>query len=431
MSSNWELKEKSTGVLKTTVDGEKWEKAQDKAFKKLASKLSIPGFRAGKVPAAMAKKHIATQQILVEAIDEVATEALMEGIKEHEIQIIARPALDIEAMDEKSVTLVFDIQVKPEVKLGDYTNLGVKKDSVRVLKKDIEEQIKHMQERYAELEIKEEGAVENGDTAVIDFEGFKDGVAFDGGKGENYPLVIGSGSFIPGFEEQLIGMKAEESKDIEVTFPENYQEASLAGQPVIFKVCVHEIKTKVLPEYNDELVKMANIENVNNVKEFEAYLKEDLKKHKEEDAENKYTNDCLTKVVDNATVEIPQVMIDEECDQMVNDFKQRLAQQGMTLDQFTQFTGQNEDVIREQMAVDAANKVKVRLVLETVAKEENVEVAEEKIEAEYARIADLYKMEVDKVKALVSADSIAYDLKLREAIEIVKKNKAAKKTENE
>lgn len=431
MSSNWELKEKSTGVLKTTVDGEKWEKAQDKAFKKLASKLSIPGFRAGKVPAAMAKKHIATQQILVEAIDEVATEALMEGIKEHEIQIIARPALDIEAMDEKSVTLVFDIQVKPEVKLGDYTNLGVKKDNVRVLKKDIEEQIKHMQERYAELEIKEEGTVENGDTAVIDFEGFKDGVAFDGGKGENYPLVIGSGSFIPGFEEQLIGMKAEESKDIEVTFPENYQEASLAGQPVIFKVCVHEIKTKVLPEYNDELVKMANIENVNNVKEFEAYLKEDLKKHKEEDAENKYTNDCLTKVVDNATVEIPQVMIDEECDQMVNDFKQRLAQQGMTLEQFTQFTGQNEDVIREQMAVDAANKVKVRLVLEAVAKEENVEVAEEKIEAEYARIADLYKMEVDKVKALVSADSIAYDLKLREAIEIVKKNEATKKTENE
>ena len=431
MSSNWELKEKSTGVLKTTVDGEKWEKAQDKAFKKLASKLSIPGFRAGKVPAAMAKKHIATQQILVEAIDEVATEALMEGIKEHEIQIIARPALDIEAMDEKSVTLVFDIQVKPEVKLGDYTNLGVKKDNVRVLKKDIEEQIKHMQERYAELEIKEEGAVENGDTAVIDFEGFKDGVAFDGGKGENYPLVIGSGSFIPGFEEQLIGMKAEESKDIEVTFPENYQEASLAGQPVIFKVCVHEIKTKVLPEYNDELVKMANIENVNNVKEFEAYLKEDLKKHKEEDAENKYTNDCLTKVVDNATVEIPQVMIDEECDQMVNDFKQRLAQQGMTLEQFTQFTGQNEDVIREQMAVDSANKVKVRLVLEAVAKEENVEVAEEKIEAEYARIADLYKMEVDKVKALVSADSIAYDLKLREAIEIVKKNEATKKTENE
>lgn len=431
MSSNWELKEKSTGVLKTTVDGEKWEKAQDKAFKKLASKLSIPGFRAGKVPTAMAKKHIATQQILVEAIDEVATEALMEGIKEHEIQIIARPALDIEAMDEKSVTLVFDIQVKPEVKLGDYTNLGVKKDNVRVLKKDIEEQIKHMQERYAELEIKEEGAVENGDTAVIDFEGFKDGVAFDGGKGENYPLVIGSGSFIPGFEEQLIGMKAEESKDIEVTFPENYQEASLAGQPVIFKVCVHEIKTKVLPEYNDELVKMANIENVNNVKEFEAYLKEDLKKHKEEDAENKYTNDCLTKVVDNATVEIPQVMIDEECDQMVNDFKQRLAQQGMTLEQFTQFTGQNEDVIREQMAVDAANKVKVRLVLEAVAKEENVEVAEEKIEAEYARIADLYKMEVDKVKALVSADSIAYDLKLREAIEIVKKNEATKKTENE
>ncbi len=429
--STWELKEKSAGVLKTTIEGDQWSKAQDKAFKKIVSKLSLPGFRKGKVPSAIAKQHISSQEILINAVDEVATEALVQGIGEHDIQMIARPSLDIEAMDEKAVTLVYDIQVKPEVKLGQYTDLGVKKESTRVLKKDIEEQISRLQERYAELELKEEGSVENGDTAVIDFEGFKDGVAFDGGKGENYPLVIGSGSFIPGFEEQLIGMKPEETKEINVTFPENYQEASLAGQPVVFKVVVHEIKTKVLPEFNDELVKQANIENVTTTKEYEDYLKEDLKKRKENEAENKYTNDCLTKVVENAEVDVPQVMIDEECDRMVNDFKQRLAQQGFTMEQFTQMTGQQESDIRAGMAVDAENKVKVRLVLEAVAKVENVEISEESIDEEYKRIADAYGMESDKVKELISSDSIAYDLKLRKAIEIVKKSKPAKKTEKE
>lgn len=431
MSSNWKLKEKSTGVLKVTVEGETWSAAQDKAFKKIAAKLSLPGFRTGKVPTAIAKKHVSTQEILFEAIDEVATGALVEGIQENNIEMIARPALDVEAIDEKAVTLVFNIQVKPEVKLGEYTEFGIKKDTTRVLKKDIEEQVSRLQERYAELELKEDGTVENGDTAVIDFEGFKDGVAFDGGKGENYPLGIGSGAFIPGFEEQLVGMKVEETKDIDVTFPENYQEASLAGQPVVFKVTVHEIKTKVLPEFNDELVKMANIEGVETVKDYEAYIKADLKKRKEEDAENKYTNDCLTRVVDNAEVEIPQVMIDEECDHLMNDFKQRLTQQGFTMEMFASMTGQDEDAVRGQMLIDAENKVKVRLVLEAVAKEENIEINEDAVEKEYQRIADIYKMEIDKIKELISSDSISYDLKLREAIEVVKKNKPAKKTEKE
>ena len=211
MNSTWELKENSTGVLKVTVEGEAWSNAQDKAFKKLAGKISLPGFRAGKVPTAMAKKYISTQEILMNAVDVVATEALVSGVTEHQIQMIARPELDVEAIDEKAVTLVFNLQVKPEVTLGEYTNLGIKKESTRVLKKDVEAEITRLQERYAELELKEEGTVENGDTAVIDFEGFKDGVAFDGGKGDNYPLVIGSGSFIPGFEEQVIGMATGET----------------------------------------------------------------------------------------------------------------------------------------------------------------------------------------------------------------------------
>ena len=420
MNSTWELKENSTGVLKVTVDGEAWSNAQDKAFKKLANKISLPGFRAGKVPTAMAKKYISIQEILMNAVDVVATDALVSGVSEHQIQMIARPELDVEAIDEKAVTLVFNLQVKPEVTLGEYTNLGIKKESTRVLKKDVESEIARLQERYAELELKEEGTVENGDTAVIDFEGFKDGVAFDGGKGDNYPLVIGSGSFIPGFEEQVIGMATGETKDLEVTFPENYQEPTLAGQPVVFKVTVNEIKTKVLPEYNDELVQMLKQEGVTTTEKFEEFLKENLKKQKEADSERNYANECLAKVVENAKVEVPQIMIDEETDRMVEDFKNRLAQQGFSFEMYTQMTGMNEEVIREQMAKDAVNQVKSRLVLEAVADAEDIEISEEKVEEEYKTIAARYNMEVEKVKEVIPTENIAYDLRLQAAIEVVK-----------
>lgn len=420
MNSTWELKENSTGVLKVTVEGEAWSNAQDKAFKKLAGKISLPGFRAGKVPTAMAKKYISTQEILINAVDVVATEALVSGVTEHQIQMIARPELDVEAIDEKAVTLVFNLQVKPEVTLGEYTNLGIKKESTRVLKKDVEAEITRLQERYAELELKEEGTVENGDTAVIDFEGFKDGVAFDGGKGDNYPLVIGSGSFIPGFEEQVIGMATGETKDLEVTFPENYQEPTLAGQPVVFKVTVNEIKTKVLPEYNDELVQMLKQEGVTTTEQFEEFLKENLKKQKEADSERNYTNECVAKAVENATVEVPQIMIDEETDRMVEDFKNRLAQQGFSFEMYSQMTGTDEEALRGQMAADAVNQVKTRLVLDAVANEKEIEVTEERIEEEYSTIAARYSMEVEKVKELIPAENLAYDLRLQAAIEVVK-----------
>ena len=421
MNSTWELKEKSTGVLKVTVEGETWKKAQDKAFKKLATKLSLPGFRAGKVPTAMAKKYISVQETLMYAVDECATEALVSGISEHGLEMIAQPTLDVETINEEAVTLVFGVQVRPEVELGEYTNLGIKKDSTRVLKKDVEDRIAKLQERFAENELKEEGTVENGDTAVIDFEGFKDGVAFEGGKGTNYPLGIGSGAFIPGFEEQLVGMATGETKDITVTFPENYQEPTLAGKEVVFKVTVNEIKTKVLPEYNEELVKMANIENVTTVEEYEAHIKEEIKKAKEQDAETKYANDCLTAAVDNATVEVPQVLVDEEVDRMFTQFKQRLESQGFNFEMFSQMTGQDETVIRAQMETDALNTVKVRLVLDAVAKKEGIEVTEEQIEAEFALIAANYNMPVEEVKKYVTVDAVSYDLRLDAAKAIVLK----------
>ncbi len=415
MSSTWELKEKSQGLLKTTVDGETWKKAQDKAFNKLAKELTLPGFRVGKVPSSMAKKHISAQHILMEAVDLVASEALMAAVDEHNLWMIARPELGIESIDENAVQLSFTVTVKPEVKLGEYKGLEIKKDEVSVSDEDVENQCKALQQRYAELEVKEDGSVENGDTAVIDFEGFKDGVAFAGGKGDNYPLEIGSGAFIPGFEEQLIGMKSEETKDINVTFPEGYQEPTLAGQPAVFKVTVHEIKTKVLPEFNDELVKLAKIENVNTCEEFKEFVRKDMLAYKQRQADEKFTNDCLSAVVDACEVEIPQVMIDQETDNMVNEFAQRLAQQGFSLDQFKQMTGQSDEQIREQMSVDATNTVKVRLVLDAIAVAEGLEANEEEVNGEYARIADLYKMDVEKVKSLISADNIAYDLRLRRA----------------
>lgn len=421
MSSTWQLNEKSKGELKATVNGETWTKAQDKAFKKLAQKVNLPGFRKGQAPLNMVKKHVGKQNILMEAIDEVAGEALMNGVKEHELQMIARPELGVEKIDENEVVLTFAITVKPEVTLGEYKNLDVKKDKVKVTAKEVEEEAAKLQEKFAELVVKEEGeAVENGDTAVIDFEGFKDDVPFEGGKGESYPLVIGSGSFIPGFEEQLVGMKANETKDINVTFPAEYQAAELAGQPVVFKVTVNEIKKKELPALDDELVKQAEIKDVETLEAYKEYLKKQLTEAKTNQAEEKYTNDILTKICENSKVEIPQIMIDDETDRLVNDFAQRLQSQGFSLDQFKQITGQSQEAIRAELGKDAEQKVNVRLVLEAIAAKEGIEVSDEEVEAEYTKLAENYHMEVEKIKELLDHNAIAYDLEIRKAMDLVK-----------
>lgn len=422
MSSTWELKEKSTGELLATVEGDTWKNAQKKAFKKLAKKVNLPGFRPGQAPEKLVRKHISSQNILFEAVDEVAADALAEGIKEHELEMIARPSLDFDSIDEEKVVLKFNITVKPEVTLGDYKGLDIKKEEVSVEDADIDAEIARLQDRFADLVVKEEGKVENGDTAVIDFEGFKDGVAFEGGKGDNYPLVIGSGTFIPGFEEQVLGMGIEETKDINVTFPEEYQAADLAGQPVVFKVTVHEIKSKVLPEVNDELVKQAEIKDVETLDAYKEYTRKNLETSKANQAEQKFENELLTAICDSASVEIPQIMIDDETDSMVRDFAQRLQYQGMSLDQYYQFTGQNEEMIRGEMSKDAYNKVKVRLVLEAIAAEEKLEVSEEEINKEIENIAGMYNMPAEKVKELISNDAIGYDLRIRKALELVKES---------
>ena len=418
--STWTLKEKSTGELKVTIEGENWKTAQTKAFNKLAKELEIPGFRKGSVPAAMAKKYVPAQKIMLEAVEHCAQDLLDAGIEEHSLWPISRPELNVEEISEEAATMSFTFAIKPEVKLGEYKGLAYEVEETSVSEEEVEAELKRIQENFAELEVKEDGEVENGDTAVIDFEGFKDGVAFEGGKGENYPLEIGSNSFIPGFEEQVIGMKKEETKDINVTFPENYQAAELAGQPVVFKVTVHEIKAKVLPELNDDLAKDVNAPNVETMDDLKALIRKNQEEQKQQNAENEATNKLISTVVDACEVEIPEVMIKNETDDMIQDYANRLQQQGISLTQFFQITGQSEETLREQMAKDAESKVKLRLVLDAIATQENLEVGEEDIDTEYGLIASHYNMEKEKVKELIPASSISYDVRLRKALDLIK-----------
>ncbi len=421
MNSKWELKEHSSGELTVTVDGEKWAKAQKKAFQKLAKNVQLPGFRKGKVPANVLKRTINAQSVMYEAIDQIATDVYMDAIKEQDLAVVGKASLDIDDISEAAVTLKFIVSVKPEVKLGDYKHLDVKKEAVTISDDEVNERIKQIQERNADFVIREdEEAVENGDTAVIDFEGSKDGVPFEGGSGSDYPLEIGSGAFIPGFEEQLIGMKKGETKTIDVTFPEAYQASELAGQPAQFKVTVNEIKYKQLNAFDDEMVKDQHIEGVETVDAFKEYTLKNLTQQKERQVEEAFTNELLTAIVEGAEIDIPQVMIDEECDSMVNDFAQRLQSQGFSFDTYLKMTKMSEETLREQFSVDAKNKVSARLVLEAIADQEAISVSDEEINEEIESIAKTYNMESEQVKQLIPNDTVSYDLRMRKALELIK-----------
>lgn len=422
MKSTWTIIEKSKGELKVTVEGDLWVKAQDKAFNKLAKSVEVPGFRKGKAPVDRVRKQISEQNILIEAVEGFAQEALNVGLKEHDLSPITRPELGIEAVSKESVTMTFSFLVRPEVTLGEYKNLDVKKEKAKVSKKDIDAKLDELRHQFAELVLKEEGKVEAKDTAVIDFEGFKDGVAFEGGKGENYALEIGSNSFIPGFEEALIGMSSGEEKDVALKFPENYQAEHLAGQDVIFKVKINEIKSKQLPELNDDFAKEVNHKETKTLEDLKKAFEEELLEQKKTQVEEDFNNAILTKVVDGSSVEIPDVLVDEETQTMVDDFRQRLQQQGFSLEQYSQITGQSLDDLKAQMRVDALGKVKVRLILDAIAKKENLSVNEADIEEEYAKIAQTYSMDIERVKSLAPADTIEYDLRLRKAYDLIRES---------
>lgn len=428
MAAKWEKQEGNEGVLTIEVDADKFNDALDQAFKKVVKDIQVPGFRKGKMPRGLFEKRFGVESLYQDAVDIILPTAYMEAVDETGIEPVDQPEIDIEQI-EKGKNLIFTakVTVKPEVKLGDYKGLEVEEENTEVTDEDVAEELKRRQEQQAELVVKEEGEIVDGDTAVIDFEGFLDGEAFEGGKGENHSLEIGSGSFIPGFEEQLIGKKAGEETEVNVTFPEEYHAEDLAGKDAVFKVKIHEVKQKELPELDDEFAKDLDDE-VETLDELKEKIKKQLTEQRETEADNKKRESLVEQASENAEVDIPEAMIETELDRMMQEFEQRLQMQGMNLEMYTQFSGQDEDQLKEQMKEDAGKRVKTNLTLEAIAEAENVEVTEEDVEKELESMASLYNMELDQIKQALGGNTAALkeDLKFRKAIDVLVDNSKTK-----
>jgi len=424
MSVKWEKLEGNTGVLTVEVSAEKVNEGLTAAFNKVVKTVNVPGFRKGKMPRPMFEKRFGVESLYQDALDILLPEAYGNAIDETGIDPIDRPDIDIEQM-EKGKELIFKatVQVKPEVTLGDYKGLEVEDFDATVTDEDVAKELETLQSRQAELVVKEEGTAELGDTVVLDFEGFVDGEAFEGGTAENHSLELGSGSFIPGFEEQLVGLATGESKDVEVSFPEEYHAAELAGKPAVFKVTLHEIKGKELPALDDEFAKDVDdeVETLDALKEKIRTRLEDSKKH---EAEHHLRDSLVEKAAENAQVEIPEVMVTSEVNRMLQEFEQRLQMQGMNLELYFQFSGQDENALREQMKEEAVNRVRVALTLEAIVKAENIEATDEDVNAELEKMAGMYNMTVDNIKqALGGLEGIKGDLQKQKAVEFLIENK--------
>ncbi|MBQ9011470.1 MAG: trigger factor [Bacilli bacterium] len=412
-----------TKEIEKKIEGKEWEEAIDKAYQKANQKVRIDGFRKGKAPKSMFIKKYGQETLWMDAADLVIEKLYSEMIEEEKDileQLVARPDMTVKKMDEKGLVVNFILTLRPEVKLGKYKGLDVKKEKAKVSKKEIEEAIDSMRQRYAESVLKE-GKIVNGDTAIIDFEGFVDGVAFEGGKGENYSLVIGSGSFIPGFEEQLVGLKAGDEKDVVVTFPKDYHAEDLKGKEATFKVKIEEVKETVVPELNEDFFADLAMDGVNSKETLEAEISEHLLEHKEHDIENKYMDALLEEAAKGVEVDIPDVMISEEIDRMMREYEQNLQSQGLNLEMFYKFTNSDENALREQMSEEAIKRVKYRLMLEEIAKAEKIEVSDKDAEEEAAKLAERYQIEKGEfLKMFGGLDMVKYDVKMRRAMEIIK-----------
>ncbi|MDM5315682.1 trigger factor [Fictibacillus sp. b24] len=426
MTAKWEKLEGNQGVLTVEVEATEVDTALDQAFKKVVKQVNVPGFRKGKMPRRLFEQRFGVESLYQDALDILLPKAYGDAVQETGIEPVDRPEVDIEKMEQGS-NLVFTakVTVKPEVKLGDYKGLEVEKTETEVTDEDVQDELIRLLEQQAELVVKEEGTVENGDTVNIDFEGFVDGEAFEGGKAENYSLEIGSGSFIPGFEEQLVGEKAGAEKDVNVNFPEEYHAEELAGKPAVFKVKIHDIKSKQLPELNDEFAKEAE-GDAETLEDLKKELRTKLEESKKQEAENKTRETVIEKASENAELDIPEAMVNTELDRMVQEFGQRLQMQGMNLDLYYQFSGTSEEALREQMKEDAGKRVRTNLVLEAIVEAENIEVSEEEIDAELSKMAEMYKMEVEQIKQMLAMqggnDAVAADLKVRKAIDFLVEN---------
>ena len=403
------------------IEGSEWASAIDKAFIKANKNAKIDGFRPGKAPKEVFIKKYGEESLFMDAADIVVDDAYKKMIEENkDLEIVAQPEMKLKSISKEKIEFSFVLTLKPEVKLGKYKGFNIKMEEVKVDKKEIDAEIDNLRKRYSEEKVKD-GKLENGNIAVIDFEGFKDGVAFKGGKGENYSLKIGSNTFIPGFEEQLIGMSKGEEKDINVTFPKDYHSEDLKGKPVVFKVKVNEIKEEIIPELNKEFFLDLGIDGVDTKEKLEKHLEENILAHKTHHAEEHYLDNLLEEAAKNTKIDIPDAMIKEEQDRMLKQYEESLMMQGITLKQFYEFTKSDEEALRNQMKEEAVKRITYRLMLEEIAKVENIEVSEEEALKEAEEMAKKYNTTKEElIKNIGGLDMIIYDTKMRRAMEVLK-----------
>lgn len=418
MSLKVETLEKNMAKLTIEVSAEELEKALQAAYMKQRKNINVPGFRKGKVPRQMIEKMYGAAIFYEDAANALIPDAYAKAYDECELDIVSQPTIDVVQLEKgKDFIFTAEVAVKPEVTLGEYKGLKVDKYSNRVTAKEVEAKLAEEQKKNARTVTVEGRAVENGDEVVLDFEGFVDGVAFEGGKGENYPLTIGSGSFIPGFEEQLVGAEAEKEVEVNVTFPEEYHAEDLAGKEAVFKCTVHEIKVQELPELDDDFA--AEVSEYDTLDEYKDALKAQIKEQKVSDGKRKQEDQAVEAAVANATMEIPEAMIDTQANQMLQDFAMRLQQQGLSMEQYAQFTGSTVEKFKEDLKPEAVKRIQTRLVLEAIAKAENIEISDEKLEEELAKMAESYKMEVEKLKEYMGdaeKEQMKQDMAVQEAV---------------
>ena len=416
-----QLEEKNMVKLVIEVSTETFETGLNKAYNKNKNKINVPGFRKGKAPRKMIEKLYGESFFFEEAANMIIPDAYAEAFEESGLDIVSQPKIDVVQL-EQGKPFIFEAQVavRPEVELGQYKGVEISKVDSEVTDADIEEELKKVQEQNSRIVTIEDRAVQDGDMTVIDFEGFIDGVAFDGGKGDNYPLTIGSHSFIDDFEEQLIGMNIGDEKEVQVTFPDNYHAENLKGKPAVFKVKINEIKEKLLPDLDDDFA--SDVSDFDTLDEYKEELKKTIGEKKESEAKTKKQNEAVDKAVENSKMDIPSAMIDTQVQRMVEDFSQRLQQQGLTIEQYFQYTGLTPDKIIGDMKPEAERRIKNSLVLTAVAKAENIEISDDEYEEELKKMAEAYHMEVDKIKELTGeeqAGQIKEDMKIQKAVELI------------
>ena len=422
MSLQVENLEHNMAKLTITVSAEEVEKALQAAYLKQRSKISLPGFRKGKVPRQMIEKMYGPEVFYDEAANHMISEAYGKAYDECELEIASQPTIDVVRLEKgKDFIFTAEVAVKPEVKLGEYKGLKVDKVSTRVMQKEVDEEIEKERERNARTVEVTDRAVQDKDIVTLDFEGFVDGVAFEGGKGENYPLTIGSGAFIPGFEEQLIGAEIDKETEVKVTFPEEYQAKELAGKEAVFKCTVHEIKAKELPELDDEFASEVS-EEAETLEDYKAEVKAKIKERKENEGKEKKENQAVEQAVANAEIDLPAPMVDLQAKQMADDFARRIMQQGMSVEQYFQFTGLNEEKMMEELKPQAEKRIRTRLVLEAIVAAENIEVSDERLDEELQKMADSYQMEVEKLKEFMGENEkkqMKEDIAVQDAVTLI------------